>query len=286
MKWKNRVTALLFFFALIFSILPGCAKEDETPTKSAAAIEVEQLISAIGTVSLDREAAITSAESAFDRLDIEAQNEVENLELLVEARSELDRLKKEAYEQDKQELIDLMGTMQNSVLFVVACEYQITTNVGGSDFYKYLTLVQYFDEDKPYSQYKAPAEGADLSIWLWGAGYALSRDHINGGEVKSGHENEIIHDCYLFNAEYARVDQVKKLERMADAFFAKYGTEGEDEKNLRGWYTVLVDCANLIVSPNGNGNTLLSRVLDYSKQAEVYFKALGVDIDSYKANYN
>lgn len=64
--------------------------------KSEAAMEADALITAIGTVTLDSEAAIVNAETYYEAMAEEDKKDVENLAVLTEARATLESLKIQA----------------------------------------------------------------------------------------------------------------------------------------------------------------------------------------------
>lgn len=70
--------------------------------KSGAVLKVEELISAIGEVSLESKSAIESAQEAFNALTEEEKAEVENYSVLVESHDAFKQLEaKEVYENIK-----------------------------------------------------------------------------------------------------------------------------------------------------------------------------------------
>lgn len=77
--------------------------------KSEEAKNAESLISAIGTVTLDSESAITAAEEAYAALSEEDKANVENYALLTDARSTYEEAVAQAQIAAAQELIDAIG---------------------------------------------------------------------------------------------------------------------------------------------------------------------------------
>ena len=71
------------------------AHESFTALKSAAVLELEVQIDALGAVTLDSESTIEQAEAAFAVLPEEQQRQVENQAVLVAARETLDEAKRE-----------------------------------------------------------------------------------------------------------------------------------------------------------------------------------------------
>ena len=80
--------------------------------KRDAAVEaVEDLIDAIGTVTLNSEDAITAARNAYDALDAAKRAEVNNYALLTAAEATLKSLKDAKAAEDVEALIDSIGTV-------------------------------------------------------------------------------------------------------------------------------------------------------------------------------
>ena len=75
----KKIIALSLAFTMLFT-LSACGKSEEVKN-------VENLITAIGTVNVDSEAAICAAENAYDELEIEDRAKVGNYEILLNARN-------------------------------------------------------------------------------------------------------------------------------------------------------------------------------------------------------
>ena len=90
----KKCLSLLLTFFMIFSLV-ACGK-------SKAVLNVEELISAIGEVSLESKGAIESAQEAFDSLSEDEKSEVENYYVLVESQKSLEKLE----ELEEQRLIE------------------------------------------------------------------------------------------------------------------------------------------------------------------------------------
>ena len=102
MKKTYRCGVLLLMMLLL---LCGCGKSEET-------LAVEQIISDIGEVNSDSDAAISRAEDAYGKLPQKDKKNVENYSVLIDARNEYDRQKAAAVI----ELIDNIDINDNAAL--------------------------------------------------------------------------------------------------------------------------------------------------------------------------
>lgn len=87
MKMKKLLKCVLVSMMLM-TLLVGCGK-------SEAAQTTDDLIMAIGEVTLESESAITSAQNSYDLLSAEEKEQVENYTVLQSAIIKLDELKEE-----------------------------------------------------------------------------------------------------------------------------------------------------------------------------------------------
>jgi len=96
---------------LLFMSLVSCDKN-----KSAAVIETENAISAIGNVSIDSKKAIEKAEKLYDILSDSEKEQVENRLRLVEAREKYDHLEKINIASKALEMLEQVSSMCASAL--------------------------------------------------------------------------------------------------------------------------------------------------------------------------
>lgn len=128
----KKVIVLVLAFALLFT-LTACGK-------SEAAEAVDQLISAIGEVTLESESAILAAESAYEKLPSKDKEDVEKLNVLLTARATYDELyaaeqERIAQEQlaKKQEALSALATaLDEEVLYLMDFVSKYAGNVSGS----------------------------------------------------------------------------------------------------------------------------------------------------------
>lgn len=98
----NRIICGLLAMILCFGM---CACGNQ-PQKSAEATKTEELIAAIGEVTLDSKAAIIAAQEAYDALTSEQKAEVTNYDTLVAAQELLSEKKLEALHKEALELME------------------------------------------------------------------------------------------------------------------------------------------------------------------------------------
>ena len=90
---KRIITALLLLAAICLSLCAcgaGSGSAEAALTQNASAKSTEKLIKKIGTVTADSADAVKAAEAAYNSLTEEEQREVENAQLLFDARTALD----------------------------------------------------------------------------------------------------------------------------------------------------------------------------------------------------
>ena len=100
---KKRAAALLLALSLALA-LTACAK-------SEAAQAVDDQIEAIGEVTLESEAAITAAEEAVEALAEEDREQLDNVDVLEQARADYENLVLEAQAAEVEEAIRAIGTV-------------------------------------------------------------------------------------------------------------------------------------------------------------------------------
>ena len=99
----KRIVSLILVIVMVLA-LAACGK-------SEAATAVDNLITSIGTVTLDNESAVAGAEAAYAALTQDQKEEVENYAILVAARTTLDALHVKAAAADLDALVEAIGTV-------------------------------------------------------------------------------------------------------------------------------------------------------------------------------
>ena len=92
---KKTIAILLAFCLCVGLCACGGNSEPTEPAKSAEAQKADELILAIGEVSMDNESVILAAKAYYDTLTDEQKAQVENVAVLETAVADLDVLKKE-----------------------------------------------------------------------------------------------------------------------------------------------------------------------------------------------
>lgn len=88
----KKISILILKFILIIGVMSSCTTNELVETKEEKAneiVEVEELISAIGEVSIDSMDLISSAYTAYDALSDEMKSKVENSDVLISADNKL-----------------------------------------------------------------------------------------------------------------------------------------------------------------------------------------------------
>ena len=86
---------LLLVLVMLVSLV-GCGKSKDV-------VAVEELISSIGSITIDSEETITSAQESYDLLNDKQKEQVENYSVLEEARISLQKIKDEIAEKEAEE---------------------------------------------------------------------------------------------------------------------------------------------------------------------------------------
>lgn len=115
----KKAISLLLVLVLVLS-LAGCGK-------SAAAEAVDTMIAGIGTVTLDSEATVKSAEAAYNALTPEQKEELENYAILVAARTTLDSLLAEKAEAEHLEIVMSMAAEMDNMIAAIG---EVTADSG------------------------------------------------------------------------------------------------------------------------------------------------------------
>lgn len=254
--------------------------------KSEAVLKVEELISAIGEVSLESKSAIESAQEAFNALTEEEKAEVENYSVLVESHDAFKQLEaKEAYENIKAawQIADHIGTGIYNVWHGWVWEKEEMSSKG----------LQFF------------ADEASLSLEELLEGFA-ARDYVNAQFAKTGVNWNDISEA---DKEFYRDRIVKLFEKasksgqyadMSDALWgtvysfmlngdtyaaqtllesAKQGlkelpADYEYYSALKDFYTTTSALVDYCGSPSGSLDQYKVLLNDYRKEARDYMNDL------------
>ena len=91
----KKILAFILALSLCLGLCACGGNSDPTePTKSAEAQKADELILAIGEVSMENESAVLAAKAYYDTLTAEQKAQVENVSVLESAVADLDALKK------------------------------------------------------------------------------------------------------------------------------------------------------------------------------------------------
>lgn len=116
----KKLITLLLVFVMSLSLC-GCGK-------SKAVANVETLISAIGDVSLDSGAAISSAQNAFDALTPDEQSDVENYAILVDSQATFQKMESERILEEQEKAKFDCG---KEAFDHIKAAWEITDRIGG-----------------------------------------------------------------------------------------------------------------------------------------------------------
>ena len=161
--------------------------------ENSAATEVDALIAAIGTVTLDSEDAITAARTAYNALNATNKAAVKNLATLVAAEKALETLKLEAEAAEVDAKISAIGTVTLSsegAITAARIAYNALSS-GAKAYVKNLavleaaekTLAELKDSESTEEDLKAAAGAVDAKIYAIGSVTIDSEDAITAARA-------------------------------------------------------------------------------------------------------
>ena len=116
----KKITAILLALCLCIGLCAcGGNSEPTEPAKSTEAQKADELILAIGEVSLEKESVVLAAKAYYDTLTEYQKAQVENIEILESALTELDLVKKEV---EYKQIYDEAVTLEENNAFQAASE--------------------------------------------------------------------------------------------------------------------------------------------------------------------
>lgn len=265
----KKLLSLILALALCFSLC-ACGK-------SAEAKAVDEMILAIGEVTIDRASAIDAAVEAYNALSDKDRDAVENYSLLENAQEELFYI----------EFYDLA----NRLLEVYYnCQYVsdgtriIWKNVGSSDFWTCYNAVRMLDEDLTKAEYDErfiAATGAKAYATIWCAARGLCPSNVTDvNKMTDAAQENTIDLCYSFNASYAFItENMDPLSEDVRVFKNKYKNTYEEEVDaLNELCLELSMYVDFSLEPEGSLNSYTSQETEYHNAIDRLVKIL----DSYK----
>lgn len=279
----------LIIAVILFLSLCACGK-------SEAVTNVENLISSIGEISLERKDAIDVAQQAFDALTQEEKKEVENYYILVEGQAAYQEL-------EKQDLLNKQSALGMEAYENIKSAWEITEQIG-LDIYNvwYGSIwnrdaldakgIRFFVDETALSE-KDIIEGLASYIFLedyysstgitWDAlpenNKQLYRDHVVGlfEEYSPEWRTALLGTVFAYKLngtaysaqaalESAKLDLKELTEQYVDY---------EYNSSLREFYTMTSAFFDFCMSPTGSFEQYKTLFSDYRKAASEYM----IDLD-------
>ena len=265
--------------------------------KSEAASNVEELISAIGEVSLESKDAINSAQEAFDALAEDEKAEVENYYMLVESQDTLRKLEeieveetkrangKEAYDNIKYAwtIANQIGTDIYSVwhgwvfekddmsskglqFFVDKTSLSMDEIVEGFSAKNYVneqyakTGITWLEIDEDMKQFYR-----DATIDVFEKA-SRARQYVDMNDALGA-----IVNCFILNGKYASVNEYLETAKQA---MKELPEDYEYYPELKGFFTTASALIDFCRSPSGSLNQFSTLLNDYRKEAREYMNDL------------
>ena len=245
--------------------------------KSAEAKTVDELILAIGEVTIDSVSAVDAAVEAYNALSDKERETIENYDALKTAQEELFYV--ELYDLTNK-LLEVYYNCQN----VSNGTRIIWNNVGNSDFWTCYNAARMLNLGLSIAEYdeiflKASGAKAYATIWCAARGLCPSNIYDTNKMTDEG-QNKTLELCHSFNGCYDFISE--NMDPLAEAvriFKDKYKEAHDDEVDTLSELCLELDMyVDFALEPEGSLNSYTSAESDYKDAIDRLIKIM----DSYK----
>ena len=261
-----RKLAVLLLSVLLMLSLCSC--------KSKEAQAVDDLILAIGEVSLESRETIEQAQNALDELDSKKKEQVENTVLLEEAQAKLEELEAEDYQEQYYALVNRMIDLHNDCGFVCSAtgllwnywDAKLVPDLVGmirSEFYSEEACESLLEE-------KGWKDRLLMTVPAFYSGYETG-DYY--GDYKNEEVvDEVISGCVKFTEAYDRIiDEQYNLGEDIRKFKDKYEDTYTDEVGtLNEWFIDISLFADMALEPSGSLASYIDALTKHRSSTEYY----------------
>lgn len=265
----KKVIVFLLLAAMICSLC-ACGKSKE-------AQNVDDLIMAIGEVSIDSADKIKAAEDAYEALDEKDREKVECYSVLDSSKKELEDIEKEIAEENEfrrtYASLNKRLTEMNTLCDSINSSIQIIwDNVGSDIFYAYLdtllTMSSPEEEEAVRNDWYQDNQTFAMIQRAW-TGKSLVTYHYSSSEIK-----EIIDKSVDFSKNYDRVEVLNEtlgddVKEFRNKFSSKHQREVD---NLNDWYLESSLYAEFALYPSGYLSNYKSQCDEYALNISRYSK--------------
>lgn len=243
--------------------------------KSAEAAAVDEMILAIGEVTIDNVSSVEAAVEAYNALSDKDRESVENYEMLKEAQEDLFYI--EFYELTNK-LLEVYYNCQN----VSNGTRIIWDNVGSSDFWTTYNSVRTFNMGltlEEYDEIFMEITGTKAYASIWAAARGLCPSYVDGTSITYEGKETTIELCHSFNACYDFISEnMDPLCEEIWSFVDKYESDYEDEVETLNDLCLELDMyVDFALEPSGTLNDYTSTETDYKNAIDRLVKVM----DSY-----
>lgn len=265
----KKMISLLLVFTLCLSLC-ACGK-------SAEAKKVDEMILAIGEVTIDSVSAVDAAVEAYKALSDKDRESVENYAVLEIAQEELFYI--ELYDLTNK-LLEVYYNCQN----VSNGTRIIWNNVGSSDFWTCYNAVKMLNmglSREEYDKIFMEASGAKAYATIWCAARGLCPSNIyDTNKMTDEGQDKTIELCHSFNACYDLISEnMDPLAEEVRIFKNKYKSDHEDEVDTLNELCLELDMyVDFALEPEGSLNSYTNAESDYKDTIDRLIKIM----DSYK----
>lgn len=258
----KRVVSFVMATVLCLSLC-ACGKSEEV-------LAVEEKISSIGEVSIEKADMIQEVNQAYEALSAEEQEKVENFDVLQKSMDDLQNAMFEAIALQCGEMNVGSNLVTNSVV-------EVWQNVGGEKFWTwYGSILKFADETLANMDVTDEKNNA---LYYGSAGYALGRARNAFGDGMTVEERQdVVDTCVILANTYYDIQEMNEqvsqdLAEFNDLFGEAYA---DDCAFLREWYLASSVFVEFATNPSGNRTEYSadlaehnSTVYKFQKEAEL-----------------
>lgn len=278
----KKIFSLILALSICVSLC-ACGKSDE-------AAAVDEMILAIGEVSIDNISAVEDASRAYDLLSEKDRKSIEYYDVLIKAKDQAIKVQEEHEKAQEKLFYDELNRLTNGLIdiyesgkYVINDTITIWDNVGVDQFWMVYQSVLLLDGGMTKAELDAvfkAATGRNADLTIWAAAYGLRPKYAENsyaGSLKSEKEvNEILDLCYTFNINYKLISEsmsplAEEIKAFRNEHKDKYQSELEALNELCLEINLYVD---FILEPSGSLSSYTSSNRTYQSNIERLIKTI------------
>lgn len=260
MKMKKVITLVLC--AVMLLTLCACGKSKE-------AQNVDNLILAIGEVSIDSAEKIAVAEEAYDALSDKDKSKVENYSILNDAEASLRKMQ---FNNEYADLVERLKSLNHKSQKVYDTTYQLWINSAGA-FDTNFQCVRMLQSEEGVNFWREELGKSSFNSVVLCARCAVTGEELTL-DVSDEEKEAVIEKCIEYNTFNNSVqDESKQLDEDVDAFGKKYGSDFSEEfGNLSDWCIESSLYVEFTMTPSGTMSNYANRNREYDEKLSRFQK--------------